>query len=54
MNNPKENQRHKSSTLLDGPSRAAARAMLHAIGFSEEDLKKPLVGVAHCWTETMP
>jgi dihydroxy-acid dehydratase len=28
--------------------------MLHAIGFSEEDLKKPLVGVAHCWTETMP
>jgi dihydroxy-acid dehydratase len=28
--------------------------MLHAIGFTEEDLKKPLVGVAHCWTETMP
>jgi dihydroxy-acid dehydratase len=54
MTNPKENQRHKSSTLLDGPSRAAARSMLHAIGFSEADLKKPLVGVAHCWTETMP
>ncbi|MEY2931675.1 MAG: hypothetical protein RL033_2424 [Pseudomonadota bacterium] len=54
MTNPKENPRHKSSTLLDGPSRAPARAMLHAIGFSEEDLKKPLVGVAHCWTETMP
>jgi dihydroxy-acid dehydratase len=28
--------------------------MLHSIGFTEEDLKKPLVGVAHCWTETMP
>lgn len=54
MTNPKENPRHKSSTLLDGPSRAPARAMLHAIGFSEQDLKKPLVGVAHCWTETMP
>jgi dihydroxy-acid dehydratase len=54
MTNPKENPRHKSSTLLDGPSRAAARAMLHGIGFSDEDLKKPLVGVAHCWTETMP
>src|SRR5215510_10691517 len=54
MTNPKENPRHKSATLLDGPSRAAARAMLHGIGFSDEDLKKPLVGVAHCWTETMP
>lgn len=54
MTDPKENPRHKSSTLLDGPSRAPARSMLHAIGFSEEDLKKPLVGVAHCWTETMP
>jgi dihydroxy-acid dehydratase len=54
MTNPKENPRHKSSILLDGPSRAPARAMLHAIGFSEQDLKKPLVGVAHCWTETMP
>jgi dihydroxy-acid dehydratase len=46
--------RSKSSLLLDGPSRAPARSMLHAIGFTEEDLKKPLVGVAHCWTETMP
>src|SRR3569832_12464 len=54
MTNPKENPRHKSATLLDGPSRAAARAMLHGIGFSDEDLKKPLIGVAHCWTETMP
>jgi dihydroxy-acid dehydratase len=54
MTNPKENPRHKSSTLLDGTSRAAARAMLHGIGFSDEDLKKPLIGVAHCWTETMP
>jgi dihydroxy-acid dehydratase len=54
MTDPKPNTRNKSSILLDGPSRAPARAMLHAIGFSEEDLKKPLVGVAHCWTETMP
>ena len=46
--------RRQSSVLLDGPSRAPARSMLHAIGFSEADLKKPLVGVAHCWTETMP
>ncbi len=46
--------REKSRTLLDGPSRAPSRAMLHAIGFSDADLKKPLVGVATCWTETMP
>ena len=54
MADPKENTRRQSSILLDGPSRAPARSMLHAIGFSEADLKKPLVGVAHCWTETMP
>src|SRR5688572_5129840 len=54
MADPKENTRRQSSILLDGPSRAPARSMLHAIGFSEQDLKKPLVGVAHCWTETMP
>jgi dihydroxy-acid dehydratase len=54
MTDSKENTRSQSSVLLDGPSRAPARAMLHAIGFSDEDLKKPLVGVAHCWTETMP
>jgi dihydroxy-acid dehydratase len=54
MTDSKENMREKSSVLLDGPSRAPARAMLHAIGFSEEELRRPLVGVAHCWTETMP
>src|SRR5439155_13639108 len=46
--------RHKSRTLLDGPDRAPARAMLKAIGFSGEDLARPLVAVANTWTETMP
>jgi dihydroxy-acid dehydratase len=54
MDESNQNKRKQSSVLLDGPSRAAARSMLYAIGFSEEDLKRPLVGVAHCWTETMP
>ncbi len=54
MTDSKLNMRSQSSVLLDGPSRAPARAMLHAIGFTEEELKRPLVGVAHCWTETMP
>jgi dihydroxy-acid dehydratase len=46
--------RHKSRTLLDGPDRAPARSMLKAIGFTDEDLKRPLVGVAHCWIEVTP
>ncbi len=46
--------RHKSRTLLEGPDRAPARAMLKAIGFKDEDLARPLVGVAHCWIEVMP
>lgn len=46
--------RHKSRTLLDGPDRAPARAMLKAVGFKDEDLARPLVGVAHCWIEVMP
>jgi dihydroxy-acid dehydratase len=54
MSRPNRDPREKSSTLLDGPARAPARAMLHGIGFSDEDLSRPLVGVATCWTETMP
>jgi dihydroxy-acid dehydratase len=46
--------RHRSRTLTEGPERAAARAYLHGIGYSEEDLAKPIVGVAHSWIETMP
>ncbi len=43
-----------SSELLDGPERAAARAYLKGIGFDDEALAKPIVGVANTWTETMP
>jgi dihydroxy-acid dehydratase len=46
--------RHKSRALTEGPERAAARAYLHGIGYSAEDLAKPIVGVAHSWIETMP
>jgi len=46
--------RHKSRTLLEGPDRAGPRAMMKAIGFKDEDLARPLVGVAHCWIEVMP
>ncbi len=46
--------RHKSSTILEGRDRAPARSFLKGMGFSEEDLNKPIVGVAHSWIETMP
>src|ERR1051326_6052939 len=46
--------RHKSRVLVDGPDRAAARTYFKAIGFTNADLAKPLVGVAHCWIEITP
>jgi dihydroxy-acid dehydratase len=46
--------KHRSRALTEGPERAAARAYLHGIGFTAEDLSKPIVGVAHSWIETMP
>ena len=46
-------KRH-SHALTDGPDRAPARAMLKAIGFTDDDLAKPLIGVATTWIETMP
>src|SRR5712692_8996249 len=43
-----------SQALYQGRDRAGARAFLHAIGLSSEDIDKPFVGVSNCWTETMP
>ena len=43
-----------SYTITQGRNRAPARAMLKAIGFTDEDLKKPIIGVANTWIETMP
>ncbi len=40
--------------MLHGPDRAPARAMLRAVGFSREDLERPIIGVGHSWIETMP
>ncbi len=58
MSNPYERpsdpaKRH-SAALTDGPDRAAARAMLKGIGFTDDDLARPIVGVATTWIETMP
>jgi dihydroxy-acid dehydratase len=51
---PSDPAKRRSSVLTDGPDRAPARAMLKAVGFTDEDLAKPLVGVATTWIETMP
>src|SRR5436309_4230879 len=43
-----------SSIVLDGPERAAARAMLYPVGFKPEDFKKPLIGIASTWSQVTP
>ncbi len=43
-----------SRTLLEGMDRAPARAMLKAVGFTDEDLRKPLIAIANTWIEVMP
>ncbi|MBK6662627.1 MAG: dihydroxy-acid dehydratase [Thermoflexaceae bacterium] len=46
--------RERSGPALDGPDRAAARSYYKSVGFTSEDLRKPLVMVAHEWIGTMP
>jgi dihydroxy-acid dehydratase len=46
--------KHRSRQLTEGPERAAARAYLKGIGYDDEALAKPIVGVASTWIETMP
>jgi dihydroxy-acid dehydratase len=43
-----------SYTITQGRDRAPARSMLKAIGFTDEDLRKPIIGIANTWIETMP
>jgi dihydroxy-acid dehydratase len=51
---PTDPAKRRSALLTDGVDRAPARAMLKGVGFTDEDLAKPLVGVATTWIETMP
>jgi dihydroxy-acid dehydratase len=58
MTNPYNHERpvgkRQSSAITDGPDRAPARAMLKAVGYSDQDLARPIIGVATTWIETMP
>jgi dihydroxy-acid dehydratase len=46
--------RRVSSALFDGMERSPARSYLRNIGYSGDDLQKPIVGVSHSWTDTSP
>jgi dihydroxy-acid dehydratase len=51
---PSDPAKRHSAALTDGPDRAPARSMLKAIGFTDDDLARPLIGVSTTWIETMP
>src|SRR6187399_3381820 len=51
---PSDPAKRHSAALTDGPDRAGARSMLKGTGFTDEDLAKPIIGVATTWIETMP
>src|SRR5213594_45474 len=49
-----ENLKPRSRVITDGPDRAPSRAMFKAVGFTDEDLSRPIVGVANTWIEIGP
>jgi dihydroxy-acid dehydratase len=51
---PSDPLKKRSAALTDGADRAPARAMLKGIGFNDDDLSRPLIGVCTAWIETMP
>ena len=46
--------RERSRHITEGPNRAGARSMFKAVGFTDEDLQKPIIGIANTWTEVGP
>ncbi len=54
MSNELDPAKSHSKVLTEGPSRAAARSYLRGVGFTKEDLHKPIIGIANTWTEIGP
>ncbi|MGZ4128325.1 MAG: dihydroxy-acid dehydratase domain-containing protein, partial [Actinomycetota bacterium] len=54
MPDTKADVKHRSRDVTEGPERAPARAMLRAVGFTEDDFNKPQIGVASSWNEVTP
>ncbi len=52
--NPDDLPRPRSAAVFDGPDRAAARAYMKGIGYDDDALSRPTVGIANTWTEAMP
>jgi len=50
----KNRLKHRSSMMTEGDKRAPNRAMLRAVGFKDEDFKKPIVGISSSWSEITP
>src|SRR3954454_14056238 len=46
--------RPRSAAVFDGPDRAAARAYMKGIGFDDDDLRRPTVGITNTWIAAMP
>ncbi len=46
--------KHNSRTITEGPTRAAARSYYYSVGFTREDIEKPIIGIANTWIGTMP
>tara|TARA_B110000483_G_scaffold141911_1_gene169562 strand:+ start:149323 stop:150990 length:1668 start_codon:yes stop_codon:yes gene_type:complete len=49
-----DHTRHYSSDIVDGPTKAPGRSMLRAVGFTDEDFKKPQIGIASTWSMVTP
>jgi len=47
-------RRRHSAKVVDGPGKSASRAMLRAVGFTDEDFHKPQVGIASTWSQVTP
>ena len=54
MSNELSPAKKYSKVLTEGPNRAAARSYFRSVGFSKEDLHKPIIGIANTWTEVGP
>ncbi|MEI8235805.1 MAG: dihydroxy-acid dehydratase [Methylococcaceae bacterium] len=54
MTDNQNNSRTFSSLVVDGMERAPSRAMLHAVGFTNADFKKPQIGIASTWSMVTP
>jgi dihydroxy-acid dehydratase len=50
----KMDPKHRSRAITDGRNQAGARSMFKAVGYTDSDLRKPIIGVANTWIETMP